>query len=100
MFERSTEKARRAIFFAHRGTVREKPASAGLPLTPECKRALAHAAEEAEQLHHGRIGAGHLLFGLLREEECFAADLLHRRGVGFNQVREKLASGQQGGDHV
>ncbi len=42
---------------------------------------LAYAAEEAERLSHKHIGTEHLLLGLLREEKCFAAEILHERGL-------------------
>jgi len=42
---------------------------------------LAYAAEEAERLSHKHIGTEHLLLGLLREEKCFAAEILHERGA-------------------
>ena len=45
------------------------------------KRVLAYGAEEAERLNHKHIGTEHLLLGLLREEKCFAAEILHERGL-------------------
>jgi len=139
MFERYTEKARRAIFFARYeasqfgspnietehlllGLLREDKAltnrflhshgsveairkkieghtvirekvstSVDLPLSNESKRVLAYANEEAERLGHKHIGTEHLLLGLLREEQCFAATLLKELGVGLAKVREELA---------
>ena len=120
MFERYTENARRAIFFARYeasdfgspyletehlllGLLREDKALANrlqsavpletidkqikeqrpirertsnpvdLPLSNECKRVLAYAAEEAEWLTHQLIGTEHLLLGLLREDNFFAS---------------------------
>ncbi|MCS7314383.1 MAG: ATP-dependent Clp protease ATP-binding subunit [Bryobacterales bacterium] len=73
-------------------TIREKvPTSVDLPLSHECKRVLAYAAEEAERLNHRHIGTEHLLLGLLREERCFAAELLHERGLRLSAVREEVA---------
>jgi ATP-dependent Clp protease ATP-binding subunit ClpC len=58
----------------NRTTIREKTAtSINLPLTDECNRLLAYAAEEAEQMNHDHIGAEHLLLGIIREEKCLAA---------------------------
>ena len=139
MFERYTEKARRAVFFARfeasqfgspqietehlllgllredkalvarlpassaslesirkqieaRTTIREKvPTSVDLPLSPECKRVLAYAEEEAEQLSHKHIGTEHMLLGLLREEKCFAAELLQAYGLCLSTIREELS---------
>jgi len=73
-------------------TIREKVStSVDLPLSHECKRVLAYAAEEAERLNHKHIGTEHLLLGLLREEKCFAAEILHERGLRLSQVREEIA---------
>jgi ATP-dependent Clp protease ATP-binding subunit ClpC len=73
-------------------TVREKiDTSVDLPLSNENKRALAYAAEEAEQLSHKHIGTEHLLLGLLREEKSFAARLLHDRGVRIDPIRQQLS---------
>ncbi len=73
-------------------TIREKVStSVDLPLSNECKRVLAYAAEEAERLSHKHIGTEHLLLGLLREEKCFAAEILHERGLRLSSIRDELA---------
>ncbi len=78
-----------------RTTVREKvPTSVDLPLSQECKRVLAYAAEEAERLSHKHIGTEHLLLGLLREEKSFAAEILHERGLRLSTIREELSRSQ------
>jgi ATP-dependent Clp protease ATP-binding subunit ClpC len=64
--------------------------SVDLPLSNESKRVLAYASEEAERLANQHIGTEHLLLGLLREEKCFAAQILVERGLGLSQVREDL----------
>src|SRR6202789_4069351 len=72
-------------------TVREKVStSIDLPLSNECKRVLAYAAEEAERLSQEDIRTEHLLLGLLREEKCFAAEILHERGLRLAAIREEL----------
>jgi ATP-dependent Clp protease ATP-binding subunit ClpC len=72
-------------------TIREKVStSVDLPLSNECKRVLAYAAEEAERLSHKHIGTEHLLLGLLREEKCFAAEILHERGLKLQIIREEM----------
>lgn len=137
MFERYTEKARRAIFFARYeasqfgseyikpdfvllGILRENPGvgqrwlganyaelrervaqlyptpkrlatSVDLPLSNEAKRALAHAAEEAEQLGHRYIGTEHLFLGLLGESDCVAAEMFKARGGDLNAVRAAIS---------
>jgi Protein of unknown function (DUF1572)/Clp amino terminal domain, pathogenicity island component len=72
-------------------TIREKTStSVDLPLSNECRRVLAYAAEEAERFSHRHIGTEHLLLGLLREEKCFAAEILQERGLRLPAVREEL----------
>jgi ATP-dependent Clp protease ATP-binding subunit ClpC len=65
--------------------------SVDLPLSNECKRVLAYAAEEAERFSHQHIGCEHLLVGLLREEKSLAAEILRRCGLSESVVREELA---------
>ncbi len=77
-------------------TVREKVStSVDLPLSNECKRVLAYASEEAERLSHKHIGTEHLLLGLLREEKCFAAEILAERGLKLAGIREELQRSTQ-----
>lgn len=64
--------------------------SVDLPLSTESKRVLAYAGEEADRLANKNIGTEHLLLGLLREEKCFAAQILMERGFRLSQVREEL----------
>ena len=78
-----------------RTTIREKGStSVDLPLSQECKRVLAYAAEEAERLSHKHIGTEHLLLGLLREDKSFAAEILHERGLRLSTLREELSRAQ------
>jgi len=62
-----------------------------LPMSNECKRILAYAAEETERLNHRHTGTGHLLLGILREEKCMAAQVLQQYGLRLNAIREELA---------
>jgi hypothetical protein len=79
---------------AKRVPVREKiRTSIDLPLSYECKRILANAAQEAEALGHRHIGVEHLLLGTLRDEKCVAAQILTARGLKLDLVREKMAGG-------
>jgi ATP-dependent Clp protease ATP-binding subunit ClpA len=68
-----------------------------LPLSDETSRALAYAAEEAEQMNQSRIGPEHLLLGLLREQDCLAARLMHARGADLVRARKIL--GEDFGDY-
>src|SRR5499427_7647043 len=90
----SIENIRKEI--EQRTTIREKMStSIDLPLSNECKRILAYAAEEAERLNHRHIGTEHLLLGILREEKCVAAEILHERGLRLSTIREELARTSQ-----
>ncbi|MGH9388791.1 MAG: Clp protease N-terminal domain-containing protein, partial [Vicinamibacteria bacterium] len=64
--------------------------SVEIPLSPESKRVLTFAAEEAERLVHNYIGTEHILLGILREEKSVAATILHERGLRINTVREDI----------
>ena len=77
-------------------TFAQKPISTSvdLPLSDECKRVLAYAAEEAERLQHRHIGSEHLLLGLMRERGCFAAELLRRLGLTIEGVRKRIGNNQ------
>jgi hypothetical protein len=70
---------------------REKVAtSIDLPLSNESKRILAYAAEEAERLGHRHIGTEHLFLGILREQNCGAAQILNGHGLQLDTIREEL----------
>ena len=85
----AVESIRRQI--ERRATPAEKVStSVDLPLSHACKRALAYGAEESERLNHKHIGTEHLLLGLLREENCLAAQLLGEHGLTLVSVREQL----------
>src|SRR5271167_4325518 len=64
--------------------------SVEVPLSQECKRILANAATEAEALNQKNVGTEHVLLGMLREEKCFAAELLLKRGIRHAAIREEL----------
>jgi ATP-dependent Clp protease ATP-binding subunit ClpC len=71
--------------------VREKHAGpVDLKLSTVSKHVLALAADEAGRLSNRYIGTEHLLLGLLREQSCFAAEMLHERGVSLVMTREEL----------
>jgi hypothetical protein len=72
--------------------IREKVStSVDLPLSNESKRVLAYAAEEAERLQNKHIGTEHLLLGLLREKDAFAAQLLNSQGLSLDRARGIVA---------
>ncbi len=61
-----------------------------MPLSPEVKRVLALAQDEAEQLGHSYTGTEHLLLGLLREDTATAAEVLRENGLTLPFVREEI----------
>jgi len=65
MFERFTERARRAVVLAQ---------------------------EEARKLDHGYIGTEHLLLGLIQEDEGVAAHALESLGISLKTVREQVVA--------
>ena len=74
-----------------RTIIRDKVStSIDLPLSAECKRILAFAADEAERLRHRHIAAEHLLLGILREDHCLAAEILERYGLRLTSLRTEL----------
>ena len=66
------------------------PESDEIPFSASCKRALEHAAEEADRLFQNYVGTEHLLLGLLREERSVAAEVLAARGLRIEAVREAI----------
>jgi ATP-dependent Clp protease ATP-binding subunit ClpC len=64
--------------------------SVDLPLSHECKRALAYGAEEAERLHHKHIATAHLFLGLLREKECAASKIMRENGVTDAELKQEV----------
>jgi ATP-dependent Clp protease ATP-binding subunit ClpC len=73
-------------------SVRERVSTpTDFPLSNECNRIQAYATEEAALLKHQHIGTEHLLLGILREEKCVAAEILHKRSLRLNPIREELA---------
>ena len=63
--------------------------------TPEARRCISLAAREAARLGRREVTAGHLLLGLLREEDSAALRLLKRAGADpdrlFTRVLEELS---------
>jgi hypothetical protein len=67
------------------------PGAGDIPLSLESKHILLFAAEEADRVSSKKICTDHLLLGVLRDEECFAAALLHGRGLHLDSTREELS---------
>ena len=64
--------------------------STPLPFTPQAKKVLELASEEARQLGHPYIGTEHILLGLLRENESVAAQVLVNLGLKLEDVRAEI----------
>jgi ATP-dependent Clp protease ATP-binding subunit ClpC len=74
-----------------RALFRDKvPTSVDIPLSPESKRVLGYAAEEAERMLHNYIGTEHILLGVMREEKSVAAAILGEKGMRLTAVREDI----------
>jgi ATP-dependent Clp protease ATP-binding subunit ClpC len=58
--------------------------------TPQAKKAIEFAIEEAMLLHHNYVGTEHLLLGLLREGEGLAAVVLNDIGLTLQGVRDEV----------
>jgi ATP-dependent Clp protease ATP-binding subunit ClpC len=63
--------------------------SVDMPLSEELKRVLGYAAEEEERVGGG-VGNEHLVLGLLREEGCFAAEVLREGGADLEDIRQRF----------
>jgi ATP-dependent Clp protease ATP-binding subunit ClpA len=66
--------------------------SVDMALSNECKRILAYADDEREKLGHRFIGTQHVLLGILREEKCVAAQILHQFGFQLAALRTEFAN--------
>jgi ATP-dependent Clp protease ATP-binding subunit ClpC len=64
--------------------------STPLPFTPQAKKVLELASEEARALGHPYIGTEHILLGLLRENESVAAQVLINLGLKLEDVRAEI----------
>lgn len=56
----------------------------------DSERVLELAAEEANLAGRERIGMEHLFIGILRKEDCIAAQLLLKNGADLALIRDKL----------
>lgn len=66
--------------------------TAELPLSEESKKILAYATHEADSMVHSSVGSEHLLIGILRVEECLAAETLVEAGLELPAIREEVLS--------
>jgi Clp amino terminal domain, pathogenicity island component len=64
--------------------------SVDMPLSNQVSHVLKYASQEADQMNHRYIGTEHLLLGLLREKDCFAAQILNERGADLAELRARI----------
>jgi ATP-dependent Clp protease ATP-binding subunit ClpC len=63
---------------------------AKLPQTPEARRVVEHAIEEARKMHHNYVGTEHLLIGMLHEPSSIAAKTLTNLGMDLHRARVEM----------
>jgi ATP-dependent Clp protease ATP-binding subunit ClpA len=68
--------------------------------TERARRAVAQAQEEARMLDHGYIGTEHILLGLIREGEGVAARALESLGIRLDAVRQQVEEIIGRGEHA
>lgn len=62
------------------------------PPSPDVDKVLTFAAEEAEHLNHKYIGTEHILLGILRLENCVAAEILRQKGMKLSVIRSEISN--------
>lgn len=67
------------------------PEGRRIPFSPAAKKALERALREAVGLGDKHIGAGHVLLGILSNEDGTAVRMLARMGVSTDAVEERLS---------
>ena len=61
-----------------------------LAYTLQAKKVIELALKEACELRHDFVGTQHALFGLIREQEGVAAQVLANAGIDLDAVREQV----------
>jgi hypothetical protein len=85
--------ARPALPLAERikkATMRRQPIGMFQRFTDRARRAVYLATEEARLLRHGHVGTEHLLLGLVYEGEGLAAKALESLGLSLEEVRRQV----------
>jgi ATP-dependent Clp protease ATP-binding subunit ClpC len=70
------------------------PTSVDIPVSQELGRVFQHAIEEMSGTAHVTVQPGHLIIGILREESCYAAELLRANGADLGRVRQVMLESQ------
>lgn len=58
--------------------------------TERARKAIIYAQEEARMLNQNYVGTEHLLFGIIRDEDGIAAQVLMSLGISLEEVREQI----------
>jgi ATP-dependent Clp protease ATP-binding subunit ClpC len=61
-----------------------------LPQSPQAKKVIEYAFDEARNLNHNYVGTEHILLGLLREQGGVAARVLANHGLTVEGAREEI----------
>jgi ATP-dependent Clp protease ATP-binding subunit ClpC len=61
-----------------------------LPWTPRAKNVIEYSIEEARQFGDNCVDTEHVLLGLLRERDCFAAAVLSSLGLDIERTRSEV----------
>ncbi|MDD2890575.1 MAG: ATP-dependent Clp protease ATP-binding subunit [bacterium] len=59
-------------------------------ISEEIQRILDFAKEESQQMGHNYVGTEHVLLGILREEQCTAAQILLSFDVNIDKIRDEI----------
>jgi hypothetical protein len=62
-----------------------------IPFGGSTRRVIDAAIDEADALHHERIGVAHLVLGILRDDESDVTTVLHAAGMRLDTVRDIAA---------
>jgi len=73
------------------GNRRRSPFGGKPTLTPRTRKVLETAVDEARQMGHHYIDTGHLLLGLIQQEEGVAIDVLRDAGISLEQIRRETS---------
>jgi ATP-dependent Clp protease ATP-binding subunit ClpC len=71
------------------------PTSIDMPLTESARRVLQQSAHERYSLKHDFVTSGHLLLGILGEEQSGANAILKRYGVQREQIMTRIPDNSQ-----
>ena len=74
----------------------QEPQSGHIPFTPQAKKCLELSLREALNLGHNHIGTGHLLLGLISQDDDVAVKVLRELGADLAQLRTQVIAETEG----